>query len=82
MKKWFYWLYLSLGFGIGGTLSYLDGKRSIASFIPAIGTALLAIIQFFCDKNGEKGKRVFQYISIATMVLLAIWLIYLVFVQM
>jgi len=80
MKKWFYWLFLSLGFGIGGILNYLDGKSSVASFIPMGGMLLLAVTQFFCDKKGEMGKRAFHYISIGAIVLLVIWLLYLVFV--
>lgn len=78
MKKWYHWLILSLGFGIGGILHYLDGKKSVAMFIPVAGTALLAILQFFCDKKGEAGKKAFTYISIGAIILLAIWVIWLV----
>lgn len=80
MKKWYQWLFLSLGFCIGGALNCLDGKACFTSFIPAIVTALLAVIQFFCDKKGDAGKRVFQYISICAIVLIALSLIYMLFV--
>lgn len=81
MKKWYQWLFLSLGFCVGGALSCLDGRSIVASFIPAIVMALLAIVQFFCEKKGEKGKGVIKYISISAMALLVIWLLCLVFVQ-
>jgi len=79
MKKWYQWLYLSLAFSVGAVVRYFDGKGLIASFIPVIGTALFAIIQFFCDRHGETGKKAFKYISIGLIVLLVIWLAYLIF---
>jgi len=79
MKKWYYWLFLSLLFAIGGILNCLDGEKMITAFLPAIGTTLLAIIQFLCDKRGETGKKAFKYICIGIIVLLAVFLIYLLF---
>ncbi len=78
MKKWYYWIFPSLGFALGAMWSNLDGTRGATAFIPAIGMAILALIQFFCDRKGEKGKKVFRYISIAAIVLLTAWLIFLV----
>lgn len=78
MKKWYQWFYLSLGFAVGGVLNYLDGRQIVAAVIQVSITLTLGFIQFLCDKNGEKGKKVFNYISIVTIVLLVIWLIYLV----
>ncbi len=77
MKKWYQWFYLSLGFAVGGIVNYLDGRQIIAAVIQVGITLTLGFIQFLCDKKGEKGKKVFNYISIAAIVLLIIWLIYL-----
>jgi len=79
MKKWYQWFYLSIGFAVGGILNYIDGRQIIASVIQVGITSTLAFIQFLCDRKGEKGKKVFNYISIAAIVLLIIWLLYLVF---
>jgi len=76
MAKWYQWLYLSLGFCVGGILNLLDGK-GVVSFVPALGTAILAIIQFLCVKKGKAGKKASMYIGICAIVLLVIWLIYL-----
>ena len=77
MKKWYQWFYLSLGFAVGGILNYIDGRQMTASVIQVGITLTLAFIQFLCEKKGEKGKKVFNYISMAAIVLLIIWLIYL-----
>ena len=79
MKKWYQWFYLSLAFTVGGILNYLDGRQITAAIIQVSITVALGFIQFFCDQKGEKGKKVFNYISIAAIVLLIIWLLYLVF---
>lgn len=81
MKKWYQWLFLSLGFSVGGGLNCLNGRECLASFIPAIVTILLAMIQFFCDKKGDAGKCVFRYISICMIVVLAVSLIFLLFAE-
>lgn len=78
MKKWYQWIYLSLGFALGGIINYFDGRQTIAAVIQVCVTLALAFIQFFCDKNGEKGRLVFRYISIAVIVLLVSWLVYTV----
>lgn len=78
MKKWYQWLYLSLAFAIAGILNYIDGRQIIASVVQVGITLTLAFIQFLCDTQGEKGKKVFNFISIVATVLLIIWLIYLV----
>lgn len=77
MKKWYQWFYLSLGFAAGGILNYFDG-RSITPSLISVGIFLtLAIIQFLCEKKGEKGKKVFKYISVAVIILLVLWLLFL-----
>ena len=78
MKNWYQWFYLSLGFAIGGLLNYFEGKRISAAVIQVSITMILGFIQFFCEKQGKQGKKVFTYISIAAIVLLVIMLIYLV----
>ena len=82
MKKWYWWLYLALGFAISGIAGYFAGRSVLAAVFPAGCMALMGLLQFVCDKKGEKGKKAFQYISIAAIVLLAAWLIYLVSVAL
>ena len=79
MKKWYQWFCLSLVFAVGGILNYLDGRQIIAAVIQVSVTVIFAFIQLLCDKKGEKGKKTFKYISIGTIALLIIWLLYLVF---
>lgn len=78
MKKWYQWFYLSLIFAIGGILNYFDGKRIIAAVIQVSITVILGFIQFLCEQKGEKGRKVFEYISIVVIVLLIIGVIILV----
>jgi len=78
MKKWYQWLYLSICFAAGGVLNYLDGRQIIAAVVQVSITVLMAFLQRFCDKKGEKGKKVFKYISIGIILLLVLWLLFLV----
>ncbi len=61
MKKWYLWLVLALIFAIGGVINYFDERSIIGSIIQVCITTFLAFVQFFCDRNGEKGKK---YLSI------------------
>ena len=78
MKKWYQWFYLSIVFAIGGIINYFDGRQIIAAIVQVSITVVFGFIQFLCDRKGEKGKKVFKYISIAAIILLIIWMIYLV----
>ena len=78
MKKWYHWFYLSIIFAIAGIINCFDGKPMIAAIGQVSIPTIFGFIQFLCDKKGDKGKKVFQYISIAVIIMLAIWLIYLV----
>ena len=78
MKKWYQWFYLSIVFAIGGIINYFDGRQIIAVIVQVSITVVFGFIQFLCDRKGEKGKKVFKYISIAAIILLIIWMIYLV----
>ena len=78
MKRWYQWFYLSLGFAAAGILNYLDGKRIASAVMQVSIAAILGLIQFLCDKKEEKGKKVFKYLSIAAVILLIVWMIYLV----
>lgn len=72
MKKWYQWLYLSLIFAAGGVLNYFTNRQITAAIIQVGITLFLAFCQLYCDKKGEKGKKVFSYISIAAVVLIAL----------
>ncbi len=63
MKKWYQWFYLSLAFLVGGIVNYFAGKRIVAAVMQVCITLILGFIQFLCDQNGDKGKKVFKYID-------------------
>ncbi len=78
MKKWYLWLVLSLVFAVGGIVNYYDGRNITASIIQVSITIALAIIQLICDKHGEKGKKIFNYIGIGLTILLIIWMLFMI----
>ena len=77
MKRWYQWFYLSLGFAAGGILSYCNGKSITPSLMSVAVFLILGLIQFLCEKKGEKGKKVFKYISVAVIILLVLWVLFL-----
>jgi len=78
MKKWYLWLVLGLIFAIGGVINFFDGRSILGQVIQVSITVLLAFIQFLCDRKGEKGKKVFNYIGITLSITLVIWIIVLI----
>ena len=74
MKKWYLWLVLALVFAISGIMNYID-DRSVAQVIQVSIAILLAFIQLICDKKGEKGKKIFNYIAMFLSIALGIWII-------
>ena len=78
MNKWYQWLYLSLCFAIDGIVNYLEGRQMIAAVVQVSITLAFAFIQLFCDQRGEKGKKIFRYISMVISILLVIWMLSLV----
>lgn len=78
MKAWYQWLYLSLCYVVIGVINYFDGKQIISAIVAVCMSAVLAFAQFFCDRKGEKGKRIFRYISIGTIIILIVWIVYLI----
>lgn len=79
MKKWYQWLVLALIFAVGGAVNYFNAKNIAGSIIQVSIVTILAFVQLFCDRKGEKGKKAFRYISITVTVLLFVWLLFLVF---
>ena len=75
MKKWYLWLVLALVFAISGIMNYVDGRSVLAQVIQVSITILLAFIQLLCDKKGEKGKKIFNYIAMFLSIALGIWII-------
>lgn len=70
MKRWYLWFVLAGIQVIGGIINYFDGKQIIASVIAAGLFVFMGVTQFICERKGEKGKKVFRYISIGVIIAL------------
>ncbi|MBQ7087874.1 MAG: hypothetical protein IJM96_10415 [Clostridia bacterium] len=79
MKKWYLWFVLAAVYALGGVLNYLDGKSITGAIVQVSIASALAFIQFFCDRNGEKGKKTFKYIAIILVFALVGWIIWMIF---
>lgn len=75
MKKWYLWLLLAFCFAVGGVINYFDGKSIFAQVIQVIITVILSFVQLLCDRYGEKGKKIFNYIAMVLAVVLAVWIL-------
>lgn len=75
MKKWYLWLVLALAFAIGGVVNYIDGRSVIAQVVQVSISIILAVIQLLCERKGEKGKKVFNYIAMVLAIIIGIWII-------
>ena len=74
MKKnqWYHWFLMAICWVIAGIFNYFDGKNIVAAIIGTLLFIALGITQLLCEKHGEKGKKVFRYICIGTIVLLVV----------
>lgn len=79
MKKWYFWLILTVLYAVCGILNYFDGDNITLDIVAVCITAVLAVSQFFCDRNGEKGKKIFKYICIAAIIVVVICLLSIIF---
>ena len=68
-SKWYHWILISLCWVVGGIINYYDGKNIVAAIIGTLLFIALGIAQLLCEKHGEKGKKMFRYISIGVLVL-------------
>ena len=64
MKKWYYWLILTLIWIIAAVINYLDNKSIIGALVVCGVSLLFGLCQYFCDKHGDTGKKVLHYIYI------------------
>jgi len=78
MKKWYLWFGLALIYAIGGVINYFDGKSITAQIIQVSIVTALAFVQLFCDRKGEKGKKIFNFIALFLSVILLIWIIVMI----
>lgn len=68
MKRWYLWFILAGIQVIGGIINYFDGKTIIGSLIGVGIFSFMGITQFICERKGEKGKKIFRYISIGVLI--------------
>ena len=78
MKEWYHWFFMTLCYVGVGIINYCSGRQIIYAVIAVSLTTALAFVQYFCDKRGEKGKRIFRYVCIGIIAILTVWLISLV----
>lgn len=75
MKKWYYWLGLSLIWVLAAIFNYFDHKSIMGSIVSAVLFLLLGIGQFFCDRQGEKGKKWLNWIYAGVILLGVVFLL-------
>ena len=75
MKKWWQWFLLTLVW-LATALLNLRAHRSTAVIGYNLGIAgffaVLAVVQYVCDRHGEKGKRIFNRIAFLSTLLLVL----------
>lgn len=75
MKKWYYWLILTSISLFAAIANYLDDRNFFTNVLQILIFLILAVSQYFCDKNGEKGKRFFKYICVGMIIFCVIYVI-------
>ena len=83
MKKWWNWFLLSGIQVIICIIRYFerykyinDGHAVISGYLSAaILFTVLGILQYFCEKHGEKGQKLFNLICKVTAIILFLFLI-------
>ena len=68
-NQWYHWFLMAIPWVSGGIINYLDGKQILTAIIGASLFIALGITQLLCEKHGEKGRKVFRYISIGVLIL-------------
>ena len=81
MKKWYYWLILTLIWIVAAVINYLDNKSIIGALVVCGVSLLFGLCQYFCDKHGDTGKKVMNYIYISGIILIAVFLAIVVLVK-
>lgn len=82
MKKWYHWFILTAIYAVGGAANLIEGKGLLGSGIQIALTVFLAFAQLLCERNGERGRKVYRVICgvvIAVLVVMLIYLLYSIF---
>lgn len=77
------WALLSGAWVLAAILNIFDRRSSIVigyDILAAVLFAGLGVTQYFCDKKGEKGKKIFNWICIAAAVLIVLSILLLLIV--
>ena len=81
MKKWYFWLVLALIWVLGGVINYFDRRSITSSIVVASILTFLGLAQLICDQKGEKGKKVFRYLSIGVIALVCLAVLILLIIK-
>lgn len=81
MKKWYIWLVLAFIFALDGVQQFISGGNVLSRVIQVVIATGLAITQYLCDKNGEKGKKVFKYVCMTLTIVIVAVLLILIFIK-
>lgn len=68
-NRWYMWFILAGIWVIGGIVNYFNDKTIIGSLVAVGIFSFMGITQFICERQGEKGKKIFRYISIGVLVM-------------
>ena len=82
MKRWYNWFILTGIYVICGVTNLIEGKSLLGAGIEIALTVFLAFAQLICERNGEKGRKIYRLIcalDIAALVVMLIYLLYSIF---
>ena len=73
MKQWWQWFILSGVWLLAAVLNFTEGRNFVVigyNMFAVLLTLALGFLQRFCDKKGDAGKKMFQRIAIAAVLLI------------
>lgn len=76
MRKWYYWLVFA-AIWIPSAAMNFSRERSAGAATNIVQIALFAALgfaQLACERHGEKGKKIFRYISIGAVAFCVVYL--------
>ena len=80
MKQWWQWFILSGIWLLAAVLNFAEGRNFVVigyNLFTVLLTIALGFFQRFCDKKGNAGKKLFDRIAIAAILLVLLFFVLL-----